>query len=178
LIAGQFPGDGKPKEIAFPEPQEVSEDEDGIRYLTLRALIALKLASGMTDTGRQKDLVDVLELIRTKRLPAEYGSGLHPFVRAKYEELWRSARPTAKRYLRIWRNKWLTSEAGSVEQMITSLREAATELEAMRADGVVLEAGGGAADDYTYLVTDDPEVAAKHGFHPEEEFFDPDEADE
>jgi len=41
LIAGQFPGDGKPKPVAFPDPSKVSVEIDGIRYLRLPALVEL-----------------------------------------------------------------------------------------------------------------------------------------
>jgi hypothetical protein len=52
-------------------------------------LINLKLASGMTDPGRLKDLADVQELIKIKRLNASFAEGLHPFVREKFLELLR-----------------------------------------------------------------------------------------
>src|SRR2546423_713476 len=32
LIAGQFPGDGKPKPVAFPQPASVVIERDGIMY--------------------------------------------------------------------------------------------------------------------------------------------------
>jgi hypothetical protein len=48
----------------------------------------LKLASGMTNPGRLKDLADVQELIRVLQLPLEFAEGLNPYVRAKYSELW------------------------------------------------------------------------------------------
>ena len=48
LVAGQFPGDGQPKPVAFPPPEQVAEDFDGIKYVNLPTLIGLKLASGMT----------------------------------------------------------------------------------------------------------------------------------
>ena len=48
LVAGQFPGDGKPKPVAFPDPAQAGTEIDGIRYLDLPSLIELKLASGMT----------------------------------------------------------------------------------------------------------------------------------
>src|SRR5580693_6187457 len=47
LVTGQFPGDGKPKPIAFPDPTQAATEIDGIRYLQLEKLIELKLASGM-----------------------------------------------------------------------------------------------------------------------------------
>src|SRR5580692_4502571 len=52
LLTGEFPGDGKPKPVAFPAPASVSHEIDGIRYINLQALIELKLASGMTNSER------------------------------------------------------------------------------------------------------------------------------
>ena len=88
LVSGQYPGDGKPKPVAFPDPSGKVVEVGGVPILELPALIELKLASGMTNPGRLKDLADVQELIRVRRLPAEYGEQLHPYVRQKYAELW------------------------------------------------------------------------------------------
>lgn len=59
LTTGSFPGDGKPKPVAFPDPNDVGIEIDGIPFLRLEKLIELKLASGMTNPGRLKDLADV-----------------------------------------------------------------------------------------------------------------------
>ena len=91
LVTGQFPGDGKPKPVAFPDPQEASVELDGIRYVSLVSLIELKLASGMTNPGRLKDLADVQELIRILQLPERFDR-LNPYVRGKYTELWTALR--------------------------------------------------------------------------------------
>jgi hypothetical protein len=88
LVAGQFPGDGKPKPVAFPDPAKVGTVIDGIRYLSLPTLLELKLASGMTSALRQKDIGDVIDLIRTLKLPLSIADELNPFVRPRYEELW------------------------------------------------------------------------------------------
>lgn len=93
LVAGQFPGDGKPKPVAFPDPVRVATEIDGISYVALPALIELKLASGMTHPGRLKDLADVQELIRVLRLPADFGERLHTFVRPKFAELHQAVQP-------------------------------------------------------------------------------------
>jgi hypothetical protein len=87
LLAGQFPGDGKPKPVAFPDPVTASVTIDGIRFLALERLIELKLASGMTHPGRIKDLADVQELIRALGLDIGFGERLHAYVRPKYAEL-------------------------------------------------------------------------------------------
>ena len=69
LIAGQFPGDGKNKPVAFPDPAEVATDINGIQYIELPSLLELKLASGMSNITRAKDIGDVIELVRTLKLP-------------------------------------------------------------------------------------------------------------
>ena len=94
VIAGQFPGDGKPKPVAFPDPSEASQEIDGIRYLRLPALVELKLASGMTNPGRLKDLADVQELIRLLKLPLSFSGQLHPFVREEFVRLANAIEPT------------------------------------------------------------------------------------
>lgn len=175
LIAGQFPGDGKPKAIAFPDPAAVGVEFDGIRYLDLRTLIELKLASGLSSPDRLKDLVDVQELIKIHSLPADLADHLHPDVQAKYTELWTAVRSVRKRYVLIWRNKWLTADTGSIADMATALESAAAELRAMLADGVQLDPSGGTTDDYAHLVTTDPAVAQKYHMEDESEFWDDDE---
>jgi hypothetical protein len=87
LVTGQYPGDGKPKPIAFPDPSDAGVEIDGIRYLRLENLVVLKLASGMTNPGRIKDLADVQELIRILKLGGDFEQKLHPYVREKFGEL-------------------------------------------------------------------------------------------
>jgi hypothetical protein len=48
IVTGEYPGDGKPKPVSFPNPRAVSTEVEGIRVITLETLIELKLASGMT----------------------------------------------------------------------------------------------------------------------------------
>ena len=88
VVAGQYPGDGKPKPVAFPDPAAAATEIDGLRFVKLPALIELKLASGMTNPGRLRDLADTQELIRVLKLPADYAEQLNPYVRAKFAELW------------------------------------------------------------------------------------------
>jgi hypothetical protein len=89
LVSGQFPGDGKPKPVAFPDPADAGVEMKGMRFLRLEKLVELKLASGMTGgVGRMKDLTDVVELIKVLRLPAEFSQKLNPYVRDKFMEIW------------------------------------------------------------------------------------------
>jgi hypothetical protein len=177
LVAGQFPGDGKPKPVAFPDPAAVAVEIDGVKYLSLPCLIELKLASGMTNSDRMKDLTDVMELVKLLDMPREFSENLAPYVRDKYLEIWQAARPP-KRYLMLWRNKFLTVGAKTVDEMAETLRRAAETLAAMRADGVTLDPEGGTEDDYAYLVTTDPDVARKYDMHEESEFLGQLEEDE
>jgi hypothetical protein len=50
-------------------------------------LIELKLASGISAPDRLKDLADVQELIKIRKLGADFALKLDPYVRAKYLEL-------------------------------------------------------------------------------------------
>jgi hypothetical protein len=78
-------------------------------------------------------------------------------------------------YNYVWRNKWLTDEARTIEEMIAGLRGAADHLQAMKEAGVTLLHDRQVAHDYATLVTDDPAVAARFEFEEEEEDDDDDE---
>jgi hypothetical protein len=90
LVAGEYPGDGKPKPVAFPHPA-IAVRSGGVALLPLQKLIELKLASGMSAPHRLKDLADVLELIRAANLPEDLAARLDESVRGKYAELWTAA---------------------------------------------------------------------------------------
>jgi hypothetical protein len=90
VLTGGYPGDGKPKPVAFPDPAVTAERGAHVALLPLPRLIELKLASGMTAPHRLKDLADVQELIRVTGLARELADELDPYVRAKYLELWES----------------------------------------------------------------------------------------
>jgi hypothetical protein len=171
LLAGDYPGDGKEKPVAFPNPSDVAEAHDDIRFVNLPTLVELKLASGMTGADRMKDLADVQELIKLLSLPVDFCNQLATYVQPKYRELWQATRGTGRRYIKLWRNKFLTVDAKHIDEMISTLREAANELARMRDDGVTLDPDGGTADDYAHLVTTDPDVARKYDMHDESEFW-------
>jgi hypothetical protein len=91
VLAGSYPGDGRPKPVAFPNPATSAERGARVALLPLVTLLELKLASGMTAPHRLKDLADVLEVIRTLKLSQELASELNPYVREKYLDLWHAA---------------------------------------------------------------------------------------
>jgi hypothetical protein len=90
LTSGEYPGDGKPKPVSFPVPAEASIEVEGVRIVTLEKLIELKLASGMTAPDRLKDLADVQELIKLRRLNPEFAEQLDPYVREQFLNLLRA----------------------------------------------------------------------------------------
>lgn len=91
VLAGMYPGDGRPKPIAFPDPAAAASRGARISLLPLPTLLELKLASGMTAPHRLRDLADVLEVIRTLRLSRDFAADLHPYVRDRFLELWQAA---------------------------------------------------------------------------------------
>ena len=87
VVTGEFPGDGKPKPVEFPEPEAAAENREGIKVIDLKSLIELKLASGMTAKTRLQDLADVQRLIEEHHLASDFANQLHPYVREKFLEL-------------------------------------------------------------------------------------------
>ncbi len=93
VTAGEYPGDGLPKPVAFPDPTTpgMTVEIEGIRVVTLEKLIELKLASGMSASHRLRDLADVQDLITRLRLPLTLADRLDPSVQAAYRDLWEKA---------------------------------------------------------------------------------------
>ncbi len=81
LLTGLFPGLGKPGPIAFPDPAQVGEEIQDIRFVDLVTLVQLKLAA-----RRHRDFGDVVELIRFNNLDESFADRLHPSVRRDYTE--------------------------------------------------------------------------------------------
>lgn len=90
LSTGRFPGDDKPKPIAFPDPATTAVRGPPFALLPIELWIELKLASGMVAAHRLKDLADVQELIRSASLPISMADALHPWVREKFIQLWQA----------------------------------------------------------------------------------------
>ncbi len=88
ITAGEYPGDGLPKSVEFPNPQEHSVVIEGIKTLNLPKLVELKLASGISGAARLKDLADVQELIKFRDIKREFSEKLDSSVRAKFIELY------------------------------------------------------------------------------------------
>jgi hypothetical protein len=88
LTTDEYPGDGKPKPVAFPDPSLSAVDRGPYRVIALEKLIDLKLASGLSAPHRMGDLVDVQRLVEELHLPLDLEEKLDPSVRAEYRRLW------------------------------------------------------------------------------------------
>jgi len=88
LVEGDYPGDGKPKPVAFPSPASAAVEAGKYRIVSMPRLLELKLASGMTAPHRLQDLADVIRLVRAAGIPRSMAEQLDPYVRAKFDELW------------------------------------------------------------------------------------------
>jgi hypothetical protein len=81
LLAGMYPGSGRPGPIVFPNPAEVSETRKKMSIVNLATLIQLKLAA-----RRYADFGDVVNLIRVHDLDESFQDQLHPSLHRDYIE--------------------------------------------------------------------------------------------
>ena len=91
LTSGEYPGDGKPKPVVYPEPAEVAVEMDGVQVVKFEKLIEFKLASGISAPHRLRDLADVQDTISALKLPEDFADRLDPSVRTVYLDMWRRA---------------------------------------------------------------------------------------
>src|SRR6267378_377402 len=93
ITAGEYPGDGKPKPVVFPDPATSAETIGEHYVVRLPTLVELKLASGLSAEHRElRDLADVQQLIETLDLSQDFSEQLDPSVRAEYRRLWQLAK--------------------------------------------------------------------------------------
>lgn len=89
ITSGEYPGDGKPKPVVFPEPAASAVMIGEHRVVSLPTLIELKLASGLSAEHRElRDLADVQQLIEALDLPQDLSEQLDASVRNEYRRLW------------------------------------------------------------------------------------------
>lgn len=88
ITTGEFPGDGKPKPVVFPDPRVAAVDREGYSVISLPKLIELQLASGLSAPHRLRDLSDVQDLIMILHIPRELGEQLDPSVRPEFNRMW------------------------------------------------------------------------------------------
>ena len=95
--AGEYPGDGNPQSISFPNPDEssfsiINRYGNEVKYLKLFVLIQLKLASYQSlPKHRMRDRLDVIELIKVTNLSEESVTRLDSCVRETFLECYQQA---------------------------------------------------------------------------------------
>jgi hypothetical protein len=89
ITSGEYPGDGKPKPVVVPDPNSIAQRIGVACFASLPSLIELKLASGMTQPARRRDLADIQDLIRILGLSDSFANELHPYVRDMFLTLHR-----------------------------------------------------------------------------------------
>ena len=71
-----------------------------------------------------------------------------------------------KKYIIVWRNKWITSKAGSIDDFIKVYKNLGEMMQRWKDKGIILDPDiiGGAGDDYAQFCTYDETVALQEGF--------------
>jgi hypothetical protein len=169
LITGDYPGDGKPKPVAFPSPEKVAKPIQGIKYLDVVALINLKLASFMTGTDRSKDQGDVVELMKALNLSDELIDVVDPYVRPLYAQLCEQLSLTARPFIRVWEGKLPPGLPSSGPELARALTAVDPTLAPMFADGITAELVKGKRETHVKLATRDRKVARKYEMVDESE---------
>ncbi len=75
-----------------------------------------------------------------------------------------------RRFCLLHRNKWITSNVKTIEDMIAIYEGLAKQFSEMREEGVTLDPDSSISDDYAVLVTTNPETALKYEFEDERLF--------
>ena len=83
---------------------------------------------------------------------------------SKSKKQYEEKKITKEKYITTWRNKWITSGAGSIDDFIKVYESLAEKFRQWKEWGITLEDDGGRGDDYSSFVTDDMDVAIKAGF--------------
>ena len=86
IVSGEFPGDGQPKDIQFPVPDNNNiMDIGGMKIINLPTLINLKLSSFKSlPQRRMKDRTDVAGLVKNLSLGVTFADKLHNSVREEF----------------------------------------------------------------------------------------------
>lgn len=98
LESGDYPGDGKPKDVSFPSPEGhsfevITPSGARVKYLQLSSIIELKLASYQSlPNGRERDKLDVVELIKITRLDESFATKLNPSIKTIFTECYHRAK--------------------------------------------------------------------------------------
>jgi hypothetical protein len=169
-VEGQPPGGAVWRQIRFPPPPTDAEIDDGIRFVSLPVLISLKLAAGLSNPRRLRDIADVQEMIKELCLTGEFTERLHPDVKNEFASMCRSIDDSAGPFLLLWE---LSPEArpNSIEALAEIGGARRAQVEAMLCDGVRLFEPRPYYDNCAVLTTNSRVIARKYDMHHESEYL-------
>lgn len=89
LYTGEPEGIKWASRIAFPDPADVRNVEriDSFPTVVLPRLLEMKLACGLSNLRRPRDVDDALRLMEVHKLDKRYAGRLHPALRKDYRRL-------------------------------------------------------------------------------------------
>jgi len=67
-------------------------------------------------------------------------------------------------YTTTWRNKWITANAGTIDDFINIFEALAKQFREWKKWGIELSDDGAVGDDYAAFITDDMDIAIRAGF--------------
>lgn len=108
---------------------------------------------------------EVAEIYDFEPVEVEYGDVWNDCLARRADQ---DAPTETHTYEMTWRNKWLTAEAKTMQDMIDTFQAVADHFREMQSKGVELDFSNN-GNDYARLLTNDPAVAEKFGFEPEDE---------
>lgn len=167
---GDPPGGIAWRQLRFPHPLASSMIEDGLRFVSLPTLISLKLAAGLSNRDRLRDIADVQEMIKELCLVESLANELHADVRDEYIAMCRSIDDHAGPFLLLWH--WASeTRPKCIEEMIPFSADRVAEIEAMQRDGLRLFEARPHYENAVVLATNDRVVARKYDMHHESEYL-------
>jgi hypothetical protein len=170
LLTGDYPGDGKPKAISFPDPSQVGETIMGVKVVRLPTIIGLKLASWLTGQGRTKDRSDVEELIKAFSLSEGFVTQVDPYSQQAYLDVWRSLHIADKRYVAVVKSPAVDRVFSTLDELAAAFGDIVPQWRDMRDSGVSIDISK-SKPGLVYLVSTDEAIARRFEMHPEDEIF-------
>lgn len=142
---------------------------DGIPYVDLPTLLALKITLGESAPDKERHRADAQALMLHCLLPREYAENLPLELRSAFISLWEPLRHPDRRFLR----KWPKTAHGisDWDGLLNRFPEDRGEIERMQNDGVQLFACDTPPADGLWLVSCEPILAAKYELHDEFDYF-------
>lgn len=89
LLTGEPEGIDWAKQIPFPDPSDaqICSTLDGFKTVRLARLVEMKLACGLSNPRRPRDVDDALRLIEVNELDKRFAGKLHRLLRTEFKRL-------------------------------------------------------------------------------------------